>query len=165
MFFLLFLLISIKTENRPKIQNKNAERPNTDILKLHDEKEYPKIFPQQRNYLGKPLSTLTPKPTFTPFKRPVNYDYANDLPLPYNADDENSDSVKADIARQLVSTPMIVFYSILAVCVIVAVGIFMLYANSQNDEYKEDAQEAAAMESQLNETLDPQLANEAPLQL
>ena len=167
MFFFLLSILSESATRRLSASSEGGGSERRQILKLQNEKDLPKIenVRKPKNYLGKPLSTQTPKPSFTPFVRRARADGSNGIPLPFNADDENTDKLKADIARQLSSTPMIIFYSVLCLCVICAVGIFMFFSKDEDDTNKEDEQEFVAMENQLNETLDPQLANEAPMQL
>ena len=119
------------------------------------------IIAKKEKVIGKPLNTMTPKPSFTKFNKHANDNVDGDLPMAFPKDD---DSLKEEIKKQLVSTPMIVFYGVLSGCVVIACGIFMFCTENEEDDEKEEEQQAA-LEKQLNETLDPQLNNEAPLQL
>ena len=120
------------------------------------------INAKKEKIIGKPLNTMTPKPSFTKFSKHVADNVDGDLPMAFPKDD---DSLKEEIKKQLVSTPMIVFYGVLSGCVVIACGIFMFCTENEEDDGKEEEQQQAALEEQLNETLDPQLNNEAPLQL
>ena len=91
MFFFLFSILSLSLNERSRLSKNVEEKQNQQILKLQKENELPKIENVPKHYLGKPLSTQTPKPSFTPFVRRPRPDGSNGIPLPYNADDENTE--------------------------------------------------------------------------
>ena len=160
-----FLLFGTKSRLWKNPENSDENEPNRYLLMDKYQLSYEPVPPNPK-LLGKPLNTMTPKPSFTRFVKRQNQHSQADLPLPFPKDEESSDSIKEEIKKQLVSTPMLVFYGLLAVCVIVACGLFMFCSESEDEETKMiEEQQQAALEEQLNETLDPQLHNEAPLQI
>ena len=163
LFFIPLFLIGVNSVAVRKPEKEQKEK----VLLVPKDKVDEISRKSQKKFLGKPLNTMTPKPSFTRFVMLANQiQDGADLPLPFPKDEDSSDSLKEEIKRQLVSTPMIVFYSVLAACVIIACGLFMFCSENQSEEEKimEEIQ-IAALEEQLNETLDPQLKNEAPLQI
>ena len=108
----------------------------------------------------KPLKTLTPKPSITKFR--VSTRDLNNLAQQSFPQEEIPQSLTEEIKTQLTSTPMIIFYIVLGVCVLIVIGVFMFYNNSDDDA---DNTQDAIIESQYNEHLDPQLKNESPLQI
>ncbi|EAY06790.1 hypothetical protein TVAG_103400 [Trichomonas vaginalis G3] len=106
---------------------------------------------------GKPRNTQTPKPSITKFRK-LSFNQAANIPIEFPTDTENSNNLADEIKNQLTSTPMIVFYSVLSLCIIIAIGIFMFYKDPE-DEGVETTQDAV-IEHQLQEVLDSKLENE-----
>ena len=168
----VFMLLLFQTKSKVTKKIYGIGNLGKDKILLNDKKpikirqKIPKEEIPQK-VIGKPLNTMTPKPSFTRFSKQVaQLQDSADLPMPFPKDEEASESLKEEIKKQLVSTPMLVFYATLAVCVVIACGLFMFCSETdESDDKFLEEQQQAAFEEQLNETLDPQLQNEAPLQI
>ncbi|EAY22570.1 hypothetical protein TVAG_035950 [Trichomonas vaginalis G3] len=116
-----------------------------------------KVALSQNKAFGKPLNTQTPKPSITKFRKLSALQGAN-IPMEFPTDSENSNSIAEEIKQQLVSTPMIIFYSVLSLCIIIAIGIFMFYKDPEDDAA--ETTQDAIIENQLHQVLDSKLENE-----
>lgn len=105
----------------------------------------------------KPLYTQTPKPSITKFRQISNLQGAN-IPVDFPTDADNSLNLVDEVKQQLTSLPMVIFYVVLSLCVVTAIGIFMFYKDSEDDAG--ETTQDAVIENQLNQVLDSQLENE-----